>query len=130
MRNDTMRNFDHLSDEERAVVGDPSDYDWDGATRLPAAPRPTGKAQFSMRVDPKLYAQIYDLALARGVNFSDLVREALTAFVARGSTESGAMVSIGDQARVVLTAKTFSLESRTKGPDAVRAEIYRDPVQA
>ena len=53
-----MRNFDHLSDEERAVVGDPADYDWGNRVEVRPAPRPTGRTQFSMRVGETLYAQI------------------------------------------------------------------------
>lgn len=32
--------FDHLSSRERAVVGDPDDYDWEAAISLPARERP------------------------------------------------------------------------------------------
>lgn len=73
--------FDHLSAEERAVVGDPEDYDWDLPISAPPARR--DRSQFSMRVEPKLYGELVDVAQTRGVRFSEVVREALEQYVGR-----------------------------------------------
>lgn len=57
----TDHRFDHLSPEERAVVGDLLDYDWEHPIEAPA-PRREARSQFSMRIDPKLYSESAPIA--------------------------------------------------------------------
>lgn len=75
--------FDHLSPEERAVVGEPQDYDWENAVDLPARQRPAA-TQFSLRVEESLLHQLQAIARERGVTVSEVAREALGQFVESG----------------------------------------------
>jgi hypothetical protein len=70
--------FDHLSSAEREIVGDPSDYDWNAAVRLPARSS-SDTVQFSVRVPRSAVARLRQEAVDRNISFSDIVREAITA---------------------------------------------------
>lgn len=79
------RRFDRLSANERAVVGSPGDYDWDGATTSPARPRPD-MTQFSLRLERELYDALQVAADRENLRVSDIARAALRSFLYGGST--------------------------------------------
>ena len=70
------QSFDHLSADERAVVGAADDYDWAGATTVAGRSRPN-VTQFSLRVDRELLGHLQALAPARGVTVTDGARISL-----------------------------------------------------
>lgn len=115
-----MRNFDHLSQQERDIVGDPGDYDWEHPITPPPAVR--ARNQFSMRLDPSLYQQVAELAQARGMNFSDVVREAIIRAVGSTYSTPGQTLSVGG-ARIILRTDTETTV-RTEGPDIQREETF------
>lgn len=119
------RSFDHLSPEERAVVGDPGDYDWDDQVQ-PGPPQPRGgRTQFSMRLDQVLYDRIAAIASARGVSFSDIVREALLQTAnGVGPARPAQMLSFGGAGRI-MTTEHLSI-ARTVGPDVPELSTDQD----
>lgn len=116
MTND--RAFDRLSPDERTIVGDPEDYDWEHPVEPPPAERPQGRSQFSMRIDPLLYGELAIAAQSRSMTFSEVVREALERYVGRAPFVPGhGMISFGN-ATVVMSG-TIRLGVLTRGPSAV-----------
>lgn len=111
------RSFDDLSSQERDVIGEPADYDWDHPITPPRA-EPKGRTQFSMRIEAALYTQLADLAASRGLTFSELVRETLSAAVKGGVASPGQGLSIGDSARIVTTVTRSTVW--TAGPEVLR----------
>ncbi len=96
------RSFDHLSPQERAVVGDPSEYDWDDPITPPPAQPKSSRTQFSMRVDQVLFDRISAVAELRGVSFSDVVRQAITdALDDAVAVVPGQLVSFGTAGRII-----------------------------
>jgi len=77
------QDFDHLSAAERAVVGDPVDYEWENAIELPPRPRPE-TVQFSVRVDRYAYECLQAISRDRRSSFSDVVRDAIARYVRNG----------------------------------------------
>lgn len=118
--------FDHLSSEERAVVGNPEDYAWDDPVVVPPAPL-QARRQFSMRIDPILYAELSRIAGTRGVSFSDVIREALETFLGRRQSGVGtAAYSIGD-VKVIVSKDARGWDGGpTRGPDAPYESRTRD----
>ncbi len=90
------QNFDHLSPAERAVVGEPDDYDWDAAIQLAPRARPE-MAQFSLRVERQLLEAIQAMAQLRKTSVSDIARGALEQYLATGgmATVSKVQVTFG-----------------------------------
>ncbi len=113
----TDHRFDHLSPEERAVVGDPQDYDWEHPIEAPA-PRREARSQFSMRIDPKLYSEIATIAEGRGAAFTDVVREALEIHVGRRRPAVGRSAFSVARATVFVTEDMQPWGSATRGSDA------------
>lgn len=110
--------FDHLSAEERAVVGDPEDYAWDDPQQVRPAVRPA-RSHFSLRIDPVLYAELAGVAGARGVSFSDVIREALETFLGRRQAAAGsAAYSIGDVRFIISEDARAWGGAPTRGTDA------------
>jgi len=121
-----LQRFDHLSPEERAVVGEPEDYDWEHPIEPEAAVRPHGRSQFSMRIDPVLHSELMVAAQTKGVSFSEVVREALEGFVGRGGVAQGpAMISFSNAN--VITSGTIRLGTPTRGPSAVITGASAEP---
>jgi len=73
--------FEHLSEAERAVVGDSEDFDWAHPVTAEPAPRRRRTAQFSLRADEETVKELMAMASAQGVTFSELVREALVTYI-------------------------------------------------
>ena len=116
--------FDHLSPEERAVVGAPSDYDWAGATSAAGSARPN-VTQFSIRVDRALLGQLQAIARARGVTVSEVARESLERYVQAGGQpavahiqvsfkpDAGLLVQVeGGRAELTANRRTASVDER------------------
>ncbi len=122
--------FDHLSAQERAVVGDPEDYAWDDPQQVsPAAPQ--GRSQFSLRIDPVLYAELAGVAGSRGVSFSDVIREALETFLGRRQAAAGsAAYSIGEVKFVISEDARGWGGAPTRGTDAAVESETRFPTGA
>lgn len=113
----TEERFDHLTPEEKAVVGDPQDYDWDHPIDAPA-PRRERRSQFSMRIDPGLYAEIATIADGRGAAFTDVVREALEIYVGRRQPAVGRAAFSVARATVFVSEDMQPWGSATRGADA------------
>lgn len=73
--------FEHLTEAERAVVGDPDDYDWANPVAAEPAPRRRRTTQFSLRADEEIVKELLAMANAQGVTFSELVRDALATYL-------------------------------------------------
>ena len=116
--------FQNLSADERAVVGDPEDYAWDSPVTAPPA-RGHPRSHFSMRIDPVLYGQVQQSAIARGITFSDAVREALEASVGqRRVTHCDLAFSVGGERVTVFTsAGTASIWVPTTRGEDVRQTV-------
>ncbi len=123
--------FDHLSPDERAVVGAPDDYDWAGATSVAGSARPSG-TQFSLRVDRALLRQLQAIAQERGLTVSEVARESLERYVATGGRpavaniqvsfkpDSGMLVQVeGGRAELAANRRTASVDERV--PEGVLA---------
>ena len=109
--------LDALSPEERMVVGEADDYDWEHPVAAPPAATPQGRSQFSMRIDPELHRALVLAAQARGVRFSDVVRDALQRYVGGGDAAVGTTIlSVG--AVRVRTAGDVVLAGPTRGTPA------------
>ncbi|CAN5543399.1 hypothetical protein BH20CHL6_BH20CHL6_15910 [soil metagenome] len=110
--------FDHLSAEERAVVGDPEDYAWD----VPVEAPPTllhARSQFSMRIDPVMYAELARIAESRGVSFSDVIREALETFLGRRQPNAGSAAHSIGEVKVIVSKDARGWDGGpTRGGDA------------
>jgi antitoxin component of RelBE/YafQ-DinJ toxin-antitoxin module len=120
----TKQTFDHLSPEERAVVGAPDDYDWAGATSIAQSARPS-VTQFSLRVDRALLRQLQAIAHARGMTVSEVARESLERYVRAGGRpaianiqvsfkpDSGLLVQVkGGRAELAANRRTASVDER------------------
>lgn len=83
MPNIRKQTFKHLSQTERAVVGEPDDYEWASAFELPARPR-SETVQFSLRVDRGAYESLSAIAREQKTTFSDVAREAISRYVSNG----------------------------------------------
>jgi hypothetical protein len=119
--------FDRLSPEEREVVGDPEDYDWAHPIVPPPAARE--RTQFSMRVEAALYAELLNSAQARGLRFSDVVREALEAYIGRGRksvTGTAPAYSISG-ASIIVSSDPGGWSPTTRGVDPERLETKQVP---
>lgn len=116
--------FDHLSADERAVVGVAEDYDWAGATTVAGSPRPSF-TQFSLRVDRELLGQLQAIAHSRGVTVSDVARESLERYVRAGGRpavaniqvsfrpDAGLLVQVeGGRAELAANRRTASVDER------------------
>jgi hypothetical protein len=114
--------FDHLSDDESAVVGAPDDYEWAAAVRAPSRRRGE-TTQFSLRIEKRLVATLDDIARERGVSFSEIVRDAISAYLGVASQApqfyevSGAGISVVHAATgtIRLPARLPESEARTTG---------------
>lgn len=113
--------FDHLSPEERAVVGAPDDFDWQGAIDLPARERPT--TQFSVRVDRSTYDGLQTLARIRGTSFSEAVRDALDRYVRAGGRPSLSNVTVTFGDRMLVQVAGARAEVPTTRPDDPEARL-------
>lgn len=92
--------FDHLSAEERAVVGDPDEYQ--NAARLPARSVRTETAQFSLRLPRTEFIALQELAARKGVSFSEVAREALSRYVQSGGAPGLTSITIARSAGFLL----------------------------
>lgn len=111
-------NFDRLSAAERAVVGEPGDYDWEHPIDPPPAKRRGRTAQFSLRADQRVIDALSREADERGVSFSDVVREALEGYLEMESaaTHVTAVYSVAN-AKVILHGNQRAGWSATHGTD-------------
>jgi len=101
------QSFDALSSDERAVVGDEDDYDWDHALERAPRVRPE-TVQFSLRVERDLLAQLQRLARQNDKTVSDVAREAMDRYVQAGGRPgvSNLHVSLGPNARFMVQGAT------------------------
>lgn len=118
--------FEHLTPEERAVVGDPEDYDWDSPIAPPPARR--DRSHFSVRVDPTLYAELATTAERHGVRFSDVVREALETYVGRRQPLVGNAVYSISGASVIVSEARGAWGTPTRGFDPERLDTNQPAV--
>lgn len=110
--------FDHLSAAERAVVGDPEDYDWEHPIEASPARRKARSAQFSIRADQRVIDALSRVADEQGVSFSDVVREALEGYLEgeTATTHLTAVYSVAN-AKVILHGSRRATWSPTRGTD-------------
>jgi hypothetical protein len=97
--------FNHLTEGERAIVGDPDDYAWADAVKVSRRPG-ADTTQFSLRVDVSQMRALEGLAKSRGVTFSEVVRDAISRYLT------------GTTARVELYDVTSAGISVYNAPDA------------
>ncbi|MFV2063591.1 MAG: ribbon-helix-helix protein, CopG family [Chloroflexota bacterium] len=113
-----LPSFDHLSPEEREVVGDPSDWAWEEPeTAAPA--RRARMTQFSLRLNQRWYDALQALAQEREVSFSDIAREAIESYLGqrdKGATP-GIAVSTAD-VRVVFHGQAYFTPTQSSVPNA------------
>jgi hypothetical protein len=125
------QDFDHLSAAERAVVGDPVDYDWGNAVVLPARARPE-TVQFSVRVERDAFESLQAISRDRRSSFSDVVREAITRYVRSGGKPALTNVQVSfrkDQGMLVQVAggrAEIPANRRLRDPDE-RAVLGGEP---
>ena len=123
----TKQTFDHLSPEERAVVGAPGDYNWAGASSVGASTRPD-VTQFSLRVDRVLLADLRRIAQSNGMTVSEAARESLEQYVLTGGRAAVANIQIsfrrdaglllqveGGRAELAANRRTASVDERVPG---------------
>ena len=123
----TKQTFDHLSPDERAVVGAPNDYDWAGASSVGVSARPDA-TQFSLRVDRALLRELRKIAQANGVTVSEAARESLEQYVLTGGRPAAASIQVsfrpdagllvqveGGRAQLAANRRTASVDERVPG---------------
>ena len=116
--------FNHLSPDERAVVGAPDDYDWAGATSAGATARPD-VTQFSLRVERALLGDLRRIAQANGMTVSEAARESLELYVQMGGRPAAANIQVsfrpdagllvqveGGRAELTANRRTASVDER------------------
>jgi hypothetical protein len=119
--------FDHLSPDERAVVGAPHDYDWAGATSTGATARPD-VTQFALRVERALLGGLRRIARANGMTVSEAARESLELYVQMGGRPAAANTQVsfrpdaglllqveGGRAELAANRRTASVDERVPG---------------
>ncbi len=118
MATEPRQSFDHLSPQEREVVGEPADYDWDNAIELPARRRKSETAQFSLRVDRDIQDAMARLAQERGMTFSEAARDALRAYVGRRPRTLFLELSAGTGSASVVRSRFVRVRANRLAPGA------------
>jgi hypothetical protein len=123
----TKQAFENLSPDERAVVGEPDDYDWAAATTVRASVRPEA-TQFSLRVDRALLDDLRRIAQTNGKTVSEAARESLEQYVLTGGRPAVANIQVsfrpdaglllqveGGRAELTANRRTASIDERVPG---------------
>lgn len=125
------QSFDHLSKEERAVVGNPEDYAWESALDLPARPRQSDSVQFSLRLERADMNALHTIAASRGDSFSETVRDAIRRYVAAGGASglTNIQISVGSLGRLLRSeGRSAQLQPNRAEPETAEMRLDERPV--
>jgi len=118
------QSFDHLSKEERAVVGNPEDYAWESAIDLPARPRQSDSVQFSLRLERADMNALHTIAASRGASFSETVRDAIRRYVAAGGASGLTNIQISVGSVGILRSEGRPAQLQPNRADPETAEMH------
>ena len=122
MATEPRESFDHLSPQEREIVGDPADYDWESAIELPARRRRSETAQFSLRVERDIQDALARIAQEQGMSFSEAARDALRAYVGRRPRTLFIELSAGSGSAPVVRSPHVRVRANRLGPGSPAGE--------